>query len=50
MVSAASYRIIKKAVVLRVSQGENLEEVVASYNKLSDAQKEQLISELTSEE
>lgn len=49
MVSKASYRIIKKAVIIRVNQGEDANEVIASYPKLSDSQKAQLLVELIEE-
>lgn len=49
MVSAASYRIIKKAVIIRIGQGEDVNEVIASYPKLSDKQKAQLLTELADE-
>ena len=50
MVSNAAYRIIKKAVALRVKNGEVLEEVVEEYTKLSEEQKAQIIEELSAEE
>lgn len=46
-VSNAAYRIIKRAAIIRIQQGETIEEVVASYNKLSSEQQEQLLNELT---
>ena len=49
MVSNAAYRIIKKAVALRIKNGEVLEEVVAEYTKLSEEQKAQMIEELSAE-
>ena len=49
MVSNAAYRIIKKAVILRINQGEEVNEVIASYPKLSDKQKAQMLMELVEE-
>lgn len=49
MVSKASYKIIKKAVIIRVNQGEEVNEVISSYPKLSDTQKAQLLLELIEE-
>lgn len=49
MVSNASYRIIKKAVIIRINQGEEANEVIASYPKLSDTQKAQMLVELAEE-
>ena len=46
MVSQAAYRIIKRAAILRLNQGEDPQEIVDSYTKLSSEQKEQLLSEL----
>lgn len=49
MVSNAAYRIIKKAVILRVEAGEKAENILESYPKLSDEQKIQMLNELISE-
>lgn len=49
MVSKASYKIIKKAVIIRINQGEEVNEVINSYPKLSDKQKAQLLVELIEE-
>lgn len=49
MVSKAAYRIIKKAVIIRINQGEEVNEVIASYTKLSDKQKAQMLEELIEE-
>ena len=49
MVSAVSYRIIKKAVIIRINQGEEVNEVIFSYPKLSDKQKAQMLQELIDE-
>lgn len=49
MVSALTYKTIKKAVIIRVKRGEDVNEVIASYPKLSDKQKAQMLLELTEE-
>ena len=49
MVSKASYKIIKKAVIIRINQGEEVNEVIASYTKLSDTQRAQMLMELIDE-
>lgn len=49
MVSNLAYKIIKKAVIIRVREGEDSYEVIASYSKLSPQQQEQMIAELTQE-
>lgn len=46
-ISDASYRIIKKAIALRLSRGEELSNILESYPKLSEEQKEQLLSEFS---
>lgn len=49
MVSALTYKTIKKAVIIRVKRGEDVNEVIASYPRLSDKQKAQMLLELTEE-
>ena len=49
MVTPSAYKIIKKAVIIRIKRGEDVTEVIASYPKLSDAQKAQLLVELVEE-
>jgi hypothetical protein len=49
MVTASAYRIIKKAVILRVKRGEDVVDVLDSYPKLSDAQRAQMLVELEEE-
>ena len=49
MVSSSAYKIIKRAVILRINRGEDPTEVINSYPKLSDAQREQMLSELQEE-
>ena len=41
-VSTAGFRIVERAVQIRVAQGEDLEEVIASYPKLSAEQAQTL--------
>ena len=49
MVSNLTYKTIKKAVIIRVKRGEEANEVIASYPKLSDKQKAQMLLELVEE-
>lgn len=49
MVSALTYKTIKKAVIIRVRRGEDVNEVINSYPKLSDKQKAQMLLELIEE-
>lgn len=49
MVSNTAYRIIKKAVIIRLSQEEEINIIIESYPKLSNEQKQQLINELQQE-
>jgi len=49
MVTKAAYRIIKKAVILRINHGEDAVEVIDSYPKLSDTQRAQMLLELEEE-
>lgn len=49
MVSNAAYRIIKKAVILRIQNGELAIDILESYPKLSDEQKAQMLNELAEE-
>lgn len=49
MVTNAAYRIIKKAVILRIKHGEDVIEVIDSYPKLSDVQRAQMLVELKEE-
>lgn len=48
-VSKTQYKIIKKAVAIRVRNGEDVNDVIAEYNKLSDAQKADMLIELIDE-
>lgn len=49
MVTNAAYRIIKKAVILRVKRGENAVDVINDYPKLSDTQRAKMLLELEKE-
>lgn len=49
MVSNLTYKTIKKAVIIRIKRGEEVSEVIASYPKLSDKQKAQMLLELVEE-
>lgn len=49
MVSSLTYKVIKKAVIIRIKQGEEVNEVIESYPKLSDKQKAQMLIELMEE-
>jgi uncharacterized protein (DUF433 family) len=49
MVTNTAYRIIKKAVIVRVKRGEEIETILDSYPKLSEEQREQMIQELIEE-
>lgn len=44
-VSALAFKVIKKAVKIRIDRGEELEEIVESYTKLSQAQADELLEE-----
>lgn len=41
-VSAVCYRIIERAVAIRLEKGEALEDIITSYSKLSTEQVKQL--------
>lgn len=49
MVSALTYKTIKKAVIIRLKRGEEFNTIIESYPKLSDKQKAQMLVELTEE-
>lgn len=49
MVSNAAYKIIKKAVILRIKHGEDAIEVIDSYPRLSDSQRARMLVELEEE-
>lgn len=49
MVTPSAYKIIKKAVILRIKRGEDAVDVIDSYPKLSDTQRAQMLLELEEE-
>lgn len=49
MVTPSAYKIIKKAVILRIKRGEDVVDVIDSYPKLSDTQRAQMLLELEEE-
>lgn len=49
MVTPSAYKIIKRAVILRINRGEDPIEVIDSYPKLSDTQRAQMLVELQEE-
>lgn len=49
MVTPLAYKIIKKAVILRIKHGEDVVDVIDSYPKLSDTQRAQMLLELEEE-
>mgnify|MGYP006993855107 FL=1 len=49
-VSAVGYRVIERAVVIRLNKGEALEDIITSYSKLSTEQAEQLRKKFATEE
>lgn len=49
MVTPGAYKIIKKAVILRIKRGEDAVEVIDSYPKLSDTQRARMLLELEEE-
>lgn len=49
MVTNIAYKIIKKAIILRINHGENPIEVIDSYPKLSDTQRAKMLVELEEE-
>ena len=46
-VSDVAYRVVVRAARSRVAAGESVEDVVRSYAKLSDEQRERLVEELS---
>lgn len=44
-VSTLALKIIKKAVKIRLDRGEDLEEIVEGYTKLSQAQVDEILKE-----
>ena len=46
MVTNTAYKIIEKAIIIRLKKNENLEDILNSYPKLSDGQRAQMIEGL----
>ena len=44
-VSALAFKIVKKAVKIRLDRGETLDEILDSYPKLSQAQADEILEE-----
>lgn len=44
-VSALAFKIVKKAVKIRLDRGEMLDEILDSYPKLSQAQADEILEE-----
>lgn len=49
-VSKSALKIIKRAVEIRMERGEEIHEIVNSYPRLSEEQKQQIINELAPKE
>lgn len=50
MLTGAALRIVERAIELRIAAGEEIEEVVKYYTKLSEEQMQTLITKYTSQE
>ena len=50
MLTGAALRIVERAIELRIAAGEEIEEVVKYYTKLSKEQMQTLITKYTSQE
>lgn len=46
-VSNVAYRVVVRAAKARVASGESVEDVVRSYTRLSEEQRERLLEELS---
>jgi len=44
-VTAFQLKVVKKAIAIRIKNGEELEDILASYTKLSDEQKDEIRTE-----
>lgn len=44
-VSALAFKIVKKAVKIRLNRGETLDDILNSYPKLSQAQADEILEE-----
>lgn len=47
MVNELGFKVITNAVSIRLKRGENLQEIVDSYPKLSDEQKQELLDKFS---
>lgn len=50
MLKGAALRIVERAIALRIERGEDIEEVVRYYTKLSEEQMSELITKYTAQE
>lgn len=50
MLKGAALRIVERAIALRIERGEDIEEVVRYYTKLSEEQMNELIAKYTAQE
>lgn len=50
MLTGAALRIVERAIELRIAAGEEIEEVVKYYTKLSEEQMQTLITKYTAQE
>ena len=48
-VTQTAYNIIKKAIIIRIKRGEDINNIIESYPKLTNEQTEQLLNELQTE-
>ena len=48
--TGAAYRIVKRAIAVRIEKGEDVETVVRHQTKLSEEQMQELINEFTVQE
>lgn len=49
MLSKTAFNITYKACLIRVREGEDINEIIEDYSKLSDEQKSELIAKIESE-
>ena len=49
MVNSTAYKIIKKAIIIRINKGEDGKIIIAEYSKLSEQQQQQMLQELIAE-
>lgn len=50
MLTGAALRIVERAIELRIQRGDDIEETVRYYTKLSEEQMNELITKYTSQE